>query len=59
VVNGEDFEPFGLPPEIETPAFQRHRNPGTVNLPDRGHSPRTFPSGEDLDIPTFLRKQMD
>jgi len=59
VVNGEDFEPFGLPPEIEKPAYQRNRNSGTVNLPDRGHSPRTFPSGDDLDIPTFLRKQMD
>jgi cell division protein FtsZ len=66
VVNGEDFEPFGLPPEIEQPTYQRNQPTGTVNqptgtvnLPDRGHSPRTFPSNEDLDIPTFLRKQMD
>ncbi|HEX9592842.1 MAG TPA: cell division protein FtsZ [bacterium] len=58
-VGFEDPAPFGVSREIERqPTFLRKES-GTIRVQDRGHSPRTFPAGEDLDIPTFLRKQID
>jgi cell division protein FtsZ len=58
-VGFDDPAPFGVPREVERqPTFMRQES-GTTHVQDRGHSPRTFPPTEDLDIPTFLRKQMD
>ncbi len=45
-----------------TPAFgpQRHRpEPEHPTAPESNPAWRTFPSGKDLDIPTFLRDQLD